>query len=45
MKGSPSKPTALKIEVTGPENIPFAGVSMHLSAPEILRAGSVKGLN
>ena len=30
MKGSPSERTALKVDVTGPENILFAGVSVHL---------------
>ena len=31
--------------VTGPENILFAGASVHLSAPEILQAGAVQRLN
>ena len=45
MKGFPSNRTALKVDVIGLKNIPFAGASGHLSAPEILQAGAVKGLN
>ena len=30
--------------VIGPENIPFAGASVHIFRPEILQAGAVKGL-
>ena len=30
--------------VLGPENVPFAGVSVHLSAQNVLQAGAVKGL-
>ena len=37
MKGFSSKPIALKIDVTGPENILFAGVSLHLSARKLYR--------
>ena len=31
--------------VIGPENILYAGACVHLSNPEILQAGAVKGLN
>ena len=43
MKGFSSKCIALKIDVTGPENILFACVSVHHSSPEILQAGAGKG--
>ena len=45
MKGSPSKLIALKTNVIGPENILFAGASVHRVSPEILQAGAVKGVN
>ena len=39
MKGSPSKLIALKVDVTGPENILFAGASVQLSAQKFYRLG------
>jgi len=39
-----SKCTALKIEVTGPENTQFAGTSLHLSARKCSGWGS-EGVN
>ena len=44
MNGVSSERLALKVDVIGPENIPFAGASVHHSAPEILQAAAVKGL-
>ena len=45
MKGSPSKLTALKTDVTGPENILCAGASVYHSARKFhIQAGAVKGL-
>ena len=35
---------ALKADVTGPKNVLFAGVSLHLLARQNLQAVSVKGL-
>ena len=43
VKGFSSKCLALKIDVTGPENILFASVSAHHSSPETLQAGALKG--
>ena len=40
-EGFLSQRTALKVDVTGPENTLFAGASFSL---EILQAGAVKGL-
>ena len=43
VKGSPSDRIALKVDVTGPENILFAGTSMHLSAQKCYRLGQLSG--
>jgi len=45
VKGSPSKHIALKTDVREQENTLFAGSSVHHSAPEVLQAEAVKGLN
>jgi len=39
VKGSSPKRIALKVDVTGPENILFAGVSVHHSARKFYRLG------
>ena len=39
MKGFSSKRIALKLDVIGPENILYAGASVHLSAREFYRLG------
>ena len=39
VKGLPSKRTALKVIVIGPENILFAAASVHLSAQIFYRLG------
>ena len=44
MKGLLSKGIALQADVIGPENILFAGASLHFFCPEILQAVAVKGL-
>ena len=37
---------ALKVDVIGPENVLFAGASVHLRfSPGTVQAGAVKGLN
>ena len=44
MKGFLSKLVALKVDVIGPKNILFVGVSVHLSARKFYRLGS-EGVN
>ena len=39
MKGISSKGIALEVDVMGPENILFAGMSVHLSAKKLYRMG------
>ena len=39
MKGFSSEHIALKIDVIGPENMLFAGASVHLSAQKFYRLG------
>ena len=44
MKGISSKRIALKLDVTGPENMRHAIASVHHLARNILQVGAVKGL-
>ena len=45
MKGFSSKSNSIDSRcVIGPEDIPFSGASVHLSARKLLQAGAVKGL-
>jgi len=39
VKGFSLQRTALKVDVTGPENILLAGAAMHLSAQKFYRLG------
>ena len=39
VKGLSSQRVALKVDVIGPENIQFAGMSLHLSAQKFYRLG------
>ena len=43
VEGFSSKHTALKVDVTGPENLLFAGVSVRLSAHKCYRLGQWRG--
>ena len=46
MKEFSSKKIALKVDITGPENVLLAGESIYASfSREILQAGAVEGLN
>ena len=44
MKGFSSRLKALKVDVIGPENILFAGESVHLSARTFYRLGGCEGV-